>query len=75
MEYPEACLERDQRAASGARKKTRSLFLVETNDRVLVDPFIELVAGNWKVPLIFGFLEKKNKLPLAQLVAFKVTTF
>jgi len=46
VEYPEVCLERDQRAASGAWKEMCSLFLVEANDRDLVNPFIELAAGN-----------------------------
>lgn len=71
VEYPEVCLERDQKAASGARKATRSLSFVETNDRDLADPFIELVARNWKVPLIFSYL-KKNILPSTQLVASAV---
>jgi len=43
VEYPEVCLERDQRAAW---KEMCSLSLVEANDRDLVNPFIELAAGN-----------------------------
>lgn len=59
----------------GKRDRCFSPSLVETNDRDSADPFIELVAVNWKVLLIFGSLakkikNKKNKLPSVQLVAF-----
>lgn len=65
VEYPEASRKRDQRVASGWERK-----LVETNDRNLADPFIELVAESWKVSTVFGFLEKKKQMLPSHLCDF-----